>query len=368
MRSLSLLLLMMLSASMYVSTFMAADVDDEAALLSFKAVAISSGYDDPLASWNGSIGGYCNWEGVRCRGRHQRVVALTLPSHGLTGVLSPAIGNLSSLRTLNLSFNGFSGDIPASLSRLRRLHILDLSHNTFSSEVPVNLTSCINLKTMRLRFNQLRGCVPSEIGNKLMGLKILTLGDNKLTGAIPTSLGNLSSLVTLELAYNQLEGTIPSSLGNILGIRYLALAYNNLSDNSSIAHFLPSYHSKQHGNSPGELAAAAIGRGRRSQRQGRHCQQQRIQRCSCFVERHYRRILQLGRGDMRRQALRLPSYRFLSLNNNSFTDAIPVSLGNLSSQNFLDLCFNQLDGTISTELGAIKDLRFLGTCLQQPLC
>ncbi|GJN37465.1 hypothetical protein PR202_gb26423 [Eleusine coracana subsp. coracana] len=303
MRSLSLLLMMMLSASMYVSTFMAADVDDEAALLSFKAVAISSG--------------------------HQRVVALTLPSHGLTGVLSPAIGNLSSLRTLNLSFNGFSGDIPASLSRLRRLHILDLSHNTFSSEVPVT---------------------------------------NKLTGAIPTSLGNLSSLVTLELAYNQLEGTIPSSLGNILGIRYLALAYNNLSDNSSIAHFLPSYHSKQHGNSPGELAAAAIGRGRRSQRQGRHCQQQRIQRCSCFVERHYRRILQLGRGDMRRQALRLPSYRFLSLNNNSFTDAIPVSLGNLSSQNFLDLCFNQLDGTISTELGAIKDLRFLGTCLQQPLC
>ncbi|GJN05785.1 hypothetical protein PR202_ga23449 [Eleusine coracana subsp. coracana] len=59
-------------------------------------------------------------------------------------------------------------------------------------------------------------------------------------------------------------------------------------------------------------------------------------------------------------ALRLPSYRFLSLNNNSFTDAIPVSLGNLSSQNFLDLCFNQLDGTIPTELGAIKDLRFLG--------
>ncbi|GJN05786.1 hypothetical protein PR202_ga23450 [Eleusine coracana subsp. coracana] len=247
MRSLSLLLLLMLSASMYVSTFMATHVDDEAALLSFKAAAISGGYDDPLASWNDSIGGCCNWEGVRCRGRHQRVVALTLPSHGLTGVLSPAIGNLSSLRTLNISFNGFSGEIPASLSRLRRLHILDLSHNTFSGKLPVNLTSCINLKTMCLRFNQLRGCVPSEIGNKLMGLKILTLGPlpsnvgnlrnlnflnlngNQLSGDIPDEIGELVVLQELWLANNSFDGSMPQSLSNIKGLTTLSLSMNKLS-------------------------------------------------------------------------------------------------------------------------------------------
>jgi len=54
---------------------------------------------------------------VRCGGRHRRrrAVALSLPSHGLTGYLSPAVGNLSSLRVLNLTTNRLNGAIPASL-------------------------------------------------------------------------------------------------------------------------------------------------------------------------------------------------------------------------------------------------------------
>ena len=95
-------LLLLLTASMFFSTLPAADADDEAALLAFKAAAVG-GNSNALASWNGSTdGGYCSWEGVRCRGRHRRVVALSLPSYGLTGVLSPAVGNLSSLRILDL--------------------------------------------------------------------------------------------------------------------------------------------------------------------------------------------------------------------------------------------------------------------------
>nr|CAB3472168.1 unnamed protein product [Digitaria exilis] len=131
---------------MSVPAPVAAEADDEAALLAFKAAAIGgASYGDtgmPLPSWNGSggAGGFCSWEGVTCGSRHRRVVALSLPSLGLTGVLSPAVGNLSFLRALNLSSNAFSGDIPASLGRLRRLQILDLSHNTFSGEIPANLT------------------------------------------------------------------------------------------------------------------------------------------------------------------------------------------------------------------------------------
>jgi len=87
---------------MFFSTLPAADAADEAALLAFKAAAVG-GNSDALASWNGSTdGGYCSWEGVRCRGRHRRVVAMSLPSYGLTSVLSPAVGNLSSLRILDL--------------------------------------------------------------------------------------------------------------------------------------------------------------------------------------------------------------------------------------------------------------------------
>jgi Leucine-rich repeat (LRR) protein len=124
--SLSSLLLLTLSASVFISAFMAARADDQAALLALKVAAISGRYDDPIPSWNGSTGGYCSWEGVRCRGR----VALSLPYRRFTGVLSPSIGNLSSLRILNFSFNAFSEAIPATLGRLRHLRVLDLSRNT----------------------------------------------------------------------------------------------------------------------------------------------------------------------------------------------------------------------------------------------
>ena len=167
---------------MFFLTLPAADADDEVALLAFKAAAVG-GSSDALASWNGSTdGGYCRWEGVRCRGRHRRVVALSLPSYGLTGVLSSAVGNLSSLRILNLIDNGFSGNIPASLGHLGHLHYLNLSQNAFSGPLPANLSSCTSLMVMDLRLNQLSGSVPHEIGDKLKSLKLLVLWRNKITG------------------------------------------------------------------------------------------------------------------------------------------------------------------------------------------
>ncbi|TVU21841.1 hypothetical protein EJB05_31510, partial [Eragrostis curvula] len=310
MQSVTLLLLLPLSLLISSLTLAAAEARDEAALLTFKAAA---GGSDALASWNSTTaGGFCSWEGVRCRGRHRRVVALNLPSRRLTGILSPAIGNLSSLRTLNLSFNGFRGDIPASLGRLHRLHVLDLSRNTFSGEFPINLTSCINLKTMYIRFNQLHGRVPSEIGDKLMGLRILTLANNNLTGTIPASLGNLSSLTVLELSFNQLEGIIPSSLGNIRSIQYLHLAFNNLSGepplslyNLSSLRWLQLQFNMLHGGIP----------------------------------------IDIGR--------RFTSMRILRLYHNQFTGPIPASLSNLTTLQDLHLGENILNGYVPRTLGRL---------------
>ncbi|RLM92572.1 LRR receptor-like serine/threonine-protein kinase EFR isoform X3 [Panicum miliaceum] len=137
MRSVSRLLLLLLSAFISITTLLPAQANDEAALLAFKAAAIGGGgHGDALASWNGSTGGFCSWEGVRCGTKRRRVVSLSLPSQGLTGALSPAVGNLSSLRLLNLSSNWFiSGGIPASLGRLHRLQALDLSNNAFSEDM-----------------------------------------------------------------------------------------------------------------------------------------------------------------------------------------------------------------------------------------
>ena len=57
-----------------------------------------------LSSWNDSMH-FCNWLGVKCGRRHQRVTVLDLQGHKLRGTLSPYVGNLSFLRsTRNWSF------------------------------------------------------------------------------------------------------------------------------------------------------------------------------------------------------------------------------------------------------------------------
>ncbi|XP_015694001.1 receptor kinase-like protein Xa21 [Oryza brachyantha] len=204
-----------------------AEGEDAAALLAFKAAAVGGG--GVLASWNGSAAGVCSWEGVRCD-RLRRVVALSLRGQDLSGTLSPAVGNLTSLRVLNLSYNWLHGEIPASLGRLRLLGTLDLSFNTFSGDVPGNLTSCTSLKNLLLGSNNLTGRIPAELGNTLTGLQRLGLDNNSFIGHWPASLANLTSLRYLSLRMNSLEGTIPPSFGsNMPRLRSIDICSNNLS-------------------------------------------------------------------------------------------------------------------------------------------
>ena len=89
--------------------------------MAFKAKI--SGHSGVLDSWNQSAS-YCSWEGVTCcRRQRWRVVALNLSSQGLAGTISPAIGNLTFLRILELSYNSLQGEIPASIGSLRRSRI-----------------------------------------------------------------------------------------------------------------------------------------------------------------------------------------------------------------------------------------------------
>ncbi|KAK1661628.1 hypothetical protein QYE76_049787 [Lolium multiflorum] len=155
---------------------------DEATLLAFKA-QVSDGAS--LVSWNSSAD-FCSWEGVTCsHQRPARVVALILHSRALSGALSPALGNLTFLRTLNLSFNWLRGEIPESLGRLQHLQTLDLSYNSFSGTLPLNLSSCVGMTTMALDSNKLDGGIPAELGERLTSLKAISLSNNSFTGAHP---------------------------------------------------------------------------------------------------------------------------------------------------------------------------------------
>ncbi|ESR50794.1 hypothetical protein CICLE_v10033951mg, partial [Citrus x clementina] len=199
---------------------------DQLALLEFKAKVTRDPFHF-LSSWNYSRH-FCQWKGVTCSPRHQRVTALLLPSLLLQGSLSPHIGNLSFLRVLNLKNNSFRNEIPQEIGYLFRLRILKLGNNTFGGQIPDNISHCVNLESLGLGVNELVGKVPGKLGS-LSTLRILIVHLNSLSGEIPSSLGNLSSLQVLSAAENQFVGQIPETLSQLKRMRYILLGVNKLS-------------------------------------------------------------------------------------------------------------------------------------------
>ncbi|KAM1069589.1 hypothetical protein PS1_001418 [Malus domestica] len=208
------------------SSTLGGDEVDRLSLLAFKAEIVSDRMAI-LASWNESLH-FCEWPGISCGRRHQRVTVLDLRSSRLGGQLSPNIGNLSFLRTLNLENNRFNSTIPPEIGRLFRLQQLRLGNNSFMGDIPVNISRCSKLRYLDLGNNTLGGKIHIEIGF-LSNLQVLNLSRNNLNGEIPPSLGNLSSLQMLSLQQNNLEGGIPNSLGQLNSLKILSLGYNNLS-------------------------------------------------------------------------------------------------------------------------------------------
>ncbi|KAE9590530.1 putative protein kinase RLK-Pelle-LRR-XII-1 family [Lupinus albus] len=196
---------------------------DHLALLKFKE-SISN---NPLDSWNSSTH-FCNWPGITCNFMHQRVVMLKLQGYELHGSISPAVGNLSFLRILDLHSNSFVGKIPQEVGRLVQLQSLHLSNNSLTGEIPTNLTGCSKLERIDLSSNNLIGKLPNEIGSLGM-LREFVIVQNKIEGQIPPSIGNLSSLSYLVLGDNQLEGHIPQEIGHLRNLVFLDLYSNKLS-------------------------------------------------------------------------------------------------------------------------------------------
>ncbi|KAK8277356.1 hypothetical protein V6Z12_D10G261600 [Gossypium hirsutum] len=199
---------------------------DQQALLQCKA-KITGDQLNIMESWNSSIH-FCQWIGVTCGRKHQRVTKLKLRFLKLSGSLSPYIGNLSFLRELDLAANSFHNQIPQEIGGLRRLETLDLSNNSISGEIPSNLSACSKLIFVDMTNNQLTGEIPALLG-LLSNLKVLGFFNNSLRGNIPPSLGNLSSLERLGLTYNALSGIIPESFGRLRNLSFFTIFGNAIS-------------------------------------------------------------------------------------------------------------------------------------------
>ncbi|KAL7252550.1 hypothetical protein ACSBR1_007168 [Camellia fascicularis] len=287
---------------------------DRLALLEFKA-KITSDPNGALSSWNESIQ-LCQWHGITCGRRHQRVTVLNLTSEGLKGPISPHIGNLTFLRSLVLPNNIFTGKIPSELGNLPRFEFLWLDNNSISGEIPVNISSCFKLYFLSLTNNSLVGKIPEELG-LLSELEQIFVDKNNLRGDVPSSLGNLSILHSFVAAENSISGSIPDSLGRLTNLKNLALGVNRLFGTlpssifniSSIIQF--------------DLA-----------------------------DNHIQGSLPWDLG------ITFPNLQFFSIASNQFTGSIPSSISNASKLEFLQLTTNKFTGKVPP-LEKLQNLLFL---------
>ncbi|XP_055808328.1 leucine-rich repeat receptor protein kinase HPCA1 isoform X2 [Solanum dulcamara] len=223
-----------------------------------------------------------SWEGVTCN--TSRVTALGLSTMGLRGKLSGDIGGLTELISLDLSFNrgltgslsprigdlqklnililagcsfsgsiprelgrlaelsflalnsnNFTGEIPRTLGNMSKLYWLDLADNQLTGQIPVSTTSSPGLdllkkaKHFHFNKNQLSGSIPDILFSADMVLIHVLFDGNQLSGSIPFTLGLVQTLEVLRLDRNTFNGSVPSNLNNLTSVVELNLAHNKLS-------------------------------------------------------------------------------------------------------------------------------------------
>ncbi|MBR0287055.1 MAG: hypothetical protein IJQ96_08565 [Bacteroidales bacterium] len=180
--------------------------------------------DRPLGEWYGVT---TNAEGL--------VTELSLKDNGLNGQIPEEIGDITSLKSLNLSTyepnssytayggNNIYGPLPESIGKLTELSGLYLQNEMISGTLPESMKNMIKLGQLTISgrtyfdgtpmdYTPLSGPIPEWLGS-LKNLGSLNLSRNAFSGPIPASLGNLCNLSELYLDYNQLTGPLPDIHG-----------------------------------------------------------------------------------------------------------------------------------------------------------
>lgn len=112
------------------------------------------------------------------------------------------------------------------------LSYLNLSHNKFTGRISPQVGELVSLETLDVSCGKLEGELPPDIGN-CIALRVLSVSRCGLSGRVDgesgEALGRLRSLETLRLDANTFEGSVPAEIGNLTRLEVLNLqVYSSL--------------------------------------------------------------------------------------------------------------------------------------------
>ncbi|XP_038979576.1 receptor-like protein EIX2 [Phoenix dactylifera] len=254
---------------------------------------------------------------------------LDMSSNNLSGVFPESLGQLSTLRTLNVSHNSMTGKLPTSL-RGQQYGFIDISSNNFNGRLPDLDPS--RLSVINLSNNSFEGPIPLSFA-RAMELNFLLLSDNYINGSIHPFICNLTNLVVLDLSNNNLSGRLPncwhkSKLGIVDSQQDNMLGHSQGSMAGPIN--LQSLHMRNNSLS-GDLPLFL-----------RYCKQLATLDLS---ENKFSGNLPLWIGES------FVQLRVLSLRSNFFSGNIPEQLSYITSLQVLDLACNNFSGVLPPSFG-----------------
>ena len=312
------------------------------------------------------------WHGVATDAEGE-VTALVLEDNNLSGLLPTELGNLTRLKTLDLSFNmGLTGVISTSFTQLNLVELKlegtqvcappDAEFQQWLENIPqprvalctdtrrdyyalaalysvtngpgwTNSTNWLSgeplgtwhgvqtdtdgkVLVLGLAENGLRGPLPPEIG-ELRSLRELRIFNTEITGPLPPEIGQIENLRILYLGRSQLTGPLPPEILQLRNLRSLDLGSNRLT-----------------GSIPSEIGRL-----------------------------HYLSQLNLGRnqltGPLPPEIGQLENLGQLNISENQLTGPLPPEIGQLENLWELNFSENQLTGPLPPEIGQLENLRKL---------
>ncbi|KAJ6943341.1 LRR receptor-like serine/threonine-protein kinase [Populus alba x Populus x berolinensis] len=304
-------------------------------LLQFKANISNDPYNS-LVNWVPS-GNPCDYNGVFCNplGFVQRIV---LWNTSLSGVLSPALSGLRSLRILTLFGNKFTSNIPQEYAELSTLWKINLSSNALSGSIPEFIGDLQNIRFLDLSRNGYSGEIPFALFKFCYKTKFVSFSHNSLSGLIPASIANCTNLEGFDFSFNNFSGELPSGICDIPALEYMSLRSNVLTGSvleevskCQRLRFLDLGSNLFTGLAPFEILGS--------------------QNLSYFNVSH-----NAFQGEIPAMRTCSESLEFFDASSNNLDGEIPLGITNCKSLEFFDLGFNRLNGSIPAGIANLERL------------